>query len=64
MTHEQRRMFAKGVIDLANIGAGALVFGQLISGKPLDFGLIALGIVVTLTLYGSAYLLSHNLSAQ
>ena len=59
MTHEQRRMFAKGVIDLANIGAGALVFGQLISGKPLDFGLIVLGIVVTLTLYGSAYLLSH-----
>ena len=43
MTQEQRKLFAKGVIDLANIGAGALVFGQLISGKPLDFGLISLG---------------------
>ena len=52
-------MFAKGVVDLANIGAGALVFGQLISGKPLDFGLISLGIIVTLSLYFSAYLLSR-----
>ena len=59
MTHEQRKMFAKGVVDLANIGAGALVFGQLISGKPLDVGLISLGIVVTLVLYFSAYLLSR-----
>ena len=59
MSGEQRRLFAEGVVNLANIGAGALVFGQIISGKPLDFGLISLGIIVTLVLYVSSYLLSR-----
>ena len=59
MSREQRKLFAEGAVNLANIGAGALVFGQLISGKPLDFGLISLGIVVTLILYFSSYLLSR-----
>jgi len=28
-------MFAKGMVDLANIVAGALVFGEFVSGDPV-----------------------------
>lgn len=54
MTHAQRRLFAKGLIDLANIIAGALVFGQLVSNQPLDLTTLALGILFTLTFYLAA----------
>jgi hypothetical protein len=55
MTRFQREIFAQGLIELANIVAGALVFGQFIAGKPLDNGTVALGIIFTLTFYLAAY---------
>ena len=53
-------MFAKGAIDMANVVAGALVFGQLVSGRPIDIGVIGLGLIITLALYTSAYGLSRT----
>lgn len=59
MTHEQRKLFAKGLVDLANISAGATVFGQLISDRRIDFGLISLGFIITFALYFGAYRFSN-----
>jgi len=33
MSNEQRKLFAEKLLDLANIVAGALVFGQFVSGQ-------------------------------
>ena len=60
MTHEQRKLFAEGLVNLANIGAGAMVFGQLISGALVDFGLVALGLIVTFALYFVAFRFSRH----
>jgi hypothetical protein len=46
VTHAQRSLFAKGLVDLANIIAGALVFGQLVSDHLLDLTTLALGIIL------------------
>jgi hypothetical protein len=51
VTHTQRSLFAKGFIDLANIEAGALVFGQFITDRPVDLVVIALGIVIAAVFY-------------
>lgn len=64
MSQEQRRLFAKGLIDLANIGAGAMVFGQFVSGGAIDFGLLSLGIIATLTLYFGGYRFSRDLEGE
>jgi hypothetical protein len=42
MKKEQRELFAKGLVDLANIGAGAMVFGQFVSGQRVDEGVMIL----------------------
>ena len=50
MNQEQRTLFAKGLVDLANVVAGALVFGQLVSGE-FFVTIFAVGILVTITFY-------------
>lgn len=60
MTYEQRKLFAEGMINLANIVAGALIFGQLISGHGVDFGIISLGIIFTCVFYFVSYLFSKT----
>lgn len=50
MNQEQRNLFAKGLVDLANVVAGALVFGQLVSGE-FSLAIFAVGILVTITFY-------------
>ena len=55
MTHAQRSLFAKGLVDLANIEAGALVFGQFIIDRPLQWGTLTLSIIIAFTLYLGAY---------
>jgi hypothetical protein len=44
MSEKQRDLFAKGMVDLANIVAGALVFGQLVSGHAVHMSKMVLGI--------------------
>ena len=55
MTEKQRKLFAEGSVNLANIVASAMIFGQLISGRAADFGLISLGIIFALIFYAGAY---------
>jgi ABC-type arginine transport system permease subunit len=45
---------------LANIVAGALVFGQFISGRSIDVSVFAAGIIITLGLHIGAYYFSKE----
>ena len=51
-------MFSKGLIDVANLGLAALVFGQLVSGQTVDIGLMALGVVFWMVFYVGAFSIS------
>jgi hypothetical protein len=62
MTDEQRDMFAKGSVDLANIVAGALVFGQFISDRPLYIWTFILGIIMACIFYLVAYRFSRKVA--
>ncbi|MCR4404550.1 MAG: hypothetical protein NUW06_04640 [Candidatus Acetothermia bacterium] len=42
---------ADKLMDLANFTAGALIIGQLISGRPFDWTIAALGLGVWIALY-------------
>lgn len=53
MNEKQRELFAKGLVDLANVVAGALVFGQLVSGN-FSLVIFGVGILVTITFYFGA----------
>jgi hypothetical protein len=56
MSADESKMDAKGLVDLANISAGALVFGYFTSAQG-SRGLVILGIATTLALYFVAHLL-------
>lgn len=60
MNQEQRRLFAKGLVDLANIVAGALVFGQLISSQRFNQNAFIVGILITMIFYLGGYLFSKE----
>jgi hypothetical protein len=45
MTADESKMYAKGLVDLANISAGALVFGHFASAQAVSKGLLGLGIL-------------------
>lgn len=42
---------ADKLMDLANFTAGALIIGQLISGRPFDWAIAGLGLGVWIALY-------------
>jgi hypothetical protein len=48
-------MFSKGLIDVANLGLAALVFGQLVSRESVDIGLIGLGVAFWVIFYIGAF---------
>jgi len=50
MTAKQRDVLARGLIEMANITGGALVFGQLVNAK-FDFIVFVLGIIFAMTFY-------------
>ena len=60
MNEEQRKLFAKGSIDMANIVAGALVFGQLVSNQEFNRKTFAVGILIAIVFYLGAYLFSNE----
>ena len=41
----------KGLILLANLAAGSLLFGQAVSDEPFNFGLAGFGTVLVIWLY-------------
>lgn len=60
MTHEQRKLFAEKLLDLANIDAGALVFGQFISGTGVNIHIFIYGIIIASILYSCAFAFSRE----
>ena len=43
LTKEQRQLLAENVSSAANVAAGALVFGQFLSGQPPSLAMLGLG---------------------
>jgi hypothetical protein len=60
MKKEQRDLSAKALVDLANIGAGAMMFGQFVSGQKVDGGVMVLGLAFALILYVRAFSVSKE----
>lgn len=51
MSKSSRKLFAKGLIDLANLVAAALIFGQFVSDRKIDLNTILLGVTITIIFY-------------
>jgi len=51
MEREQRVLLAKGLVDLANIVAGALVFGQFLTAQQFNTRAFGTGLLLTGALY-------------
>jgi hypothetical protein len=62
MQQNQRDMFSKGLIDVANLSLAALVFGQLVSGEVVDIGLMVLGVLFWIIIYIGAFSISLDRS--
>ena len=60
MSRDLRKLYAEGLINLANIVAGALVFGQFVSNRIIDSGIVVLGLVFTFVFYFAAYVFSEE----
>ena len=60
MNQEQRNLFAKGLVDLANLVAAALVFGQFVSGQPINFHIVLFGLIIAFALYLGGYWFSRG----
>jgi hypothetical protein len=47
MQQKPRELFAKSMMDLGNLVAVALVFGQFVTGQPLSMVACGTGLIVT-----------------
>jgi len=59
MTVEQRKLIANGLINLGNIAAGLLIFGQAISER-FQKGAFTYGMVVLIVCYTVGVILSKG----
>ncbi len=57
MNPKQREVFAEKLMDVGNIAAGALIFGQFFSEQGFRWGLTLFGLAVMAGLYTYAYFL-------
>jgi hypothetical protein len=57
MNPKQREVFAEKLMDVGNIAAGALIFGQFFSEQGFRWELTLLGLAVMAGLYTYAYFL-------
>ena len=55
-----RRSLAEKVMELGNIGVGALIFGQAISGSSFNLGLASVGIYLLFFAYIFAIILMRK----
>lgn len=46
-----KRLWADKVLDLANLGAGATLFGQFVAGQQFSLIIAIIGLLVVLTGY-------------
>ena len=56
----ERAVLVDKVPDIANVGAGALVFGQFLSDRVFSPGLALIGIALWLFLLGCAVLIARG----
>lgn len=54
----QRRVLVAHLPELANVGAGSLLFGQFLSERPYSIALAVLGVVAWWILIGAVFLLA------
>ncbi len=55
MSREERKLLAEKLLDLANIVAGAMVFGQFVSGQEFSISVFGVGLLITIFLYLGGY---------
>jgi hypothetical protein len=60
MQQKHRELFAKSMMDLGNLVAVALVFGQFVTGQPLSMGAFGIGLIVTAVLYFGGFTFSRE----
>jgi hypothetical protein len=56
----QRRVFVAHLPELANVGAGSLLFGQFLSDRPYSIALALVGVVAWSMLIGVVFLLASG----
>jgi hypothetical protein len=60
MQQKQRELFAKSMMDLGNLVAVALVFGQFVTGQPFSVVACGTGLIVTAALYFGGFTFSRE----
>jgi hypothetical protein len=60
MAKAERDLLSKGLVDLANIVAGALVFGQIVSGTRFSIIVFIVGVLLTIALYTAGLAFSYR----
>ena len=60
LTHAQRALLAETLRDIANIAAGATVFGQFIGSQIFSFSIAAFGMGVWVALVAFAMVLAGD----
>jgi uncharacterized membrane protein len=60
MQQKQRELFAKSMMDLANLVAVALVFGQFVTAQPFNAVACGTGLIVTAALYFGGFTFSRE----
>jgi hypothetical protein len=56
---EFRSKFSEKLMDLGNLVAAALVFGQFIAGKEFSMTLFVIGIILMIALYVASYIVYY-----
>ena len=60
LRQRQRAVLVDKVPDLANLGAGSLIFGQALSDQAFSLSWALLGLVLWLALFGWVFLLASG----
>lgn len=61
LNNTTRKIWAEKTFELTNIGAGALLFGQLLSDKGFSWLFTILGIILVIIGYIGSYLLTKDI---
>jgi hypothetical protein len=61
-SEEQRRMLADKVPDVANVAAGAMVFGQFLEGQRFSWLMATFGLAIWLVLVAWSLFLARERS--
>ncbi|OGG57104.1 MAG: hypothetical protein A3F84_00205 [Candidatus Handelsmanbacteria bacterium RIFCSPLOWO2_12_FULL_64_10] len=55
MNEDQRKWLADGLKGIGNMATAALLFGSMVSDKPVKVWIIIIGVIVLLSCYGIGY---------